>query len=263
MDSLKFVMRLNAASCVLFGLLFIMAPYAVATFLGDAPQIIITVLGFGLLGNGAHLIIASRRAQILENEIIWFSVGDFTWWLATLALVVANIWITTTWGIAVAVIVAVMVASLGVAQLWMLGLHAHGNTSKQHLKAFATSWMAFPLWVKVWLIFLNGVFLAAFALLPDRVAEVTLVAYFATAPLLAGQVGYDAGLRRILALGHLVPWIPLLLWLVMIPVTTSYTALLTITVAICLAFDINDLWLFIKGERAIVGAQISQMDKDT
>jgi hypothetical protein len=258
MDSLKFIMRLNAASCILFGLLFIVLPYAVTMFLGQVPQAIIIALGIGLLVNGAHLVFASRRTKIREAEVIWFSLGDFSWWLATLGLIVANVWITTPLGIAMAVIVATGVAGLGVAQLWILGLQLHGHTSKEHLKAFATSWMACPLWVKIWLIFLNGVFLAAFAFLPSRTAEVALVAYFATAPLLAGQIGYDGGLRRILALAHLVPWIPLLVWLVIAAHGTSYATLLTLTVAICLAFDINDLWLFIKGDRTVLGASSLQ-----
>lgn len=258
MDSLKFVMRLNASSCISFGLLFIGLPHVVTTFLGQVPQATITALGIGLLVNGAHLVVASRRTNIRQAEVIWFSLGDFSWWLATLGLIVANFWITTPLGITVAVIVAIGVACLGVAQLWILGLQSHGHTNREHLKAFATSWMAFPMWVKIWLIFLNGVFLAAFVYLPDRVAEVTLVAYCATAPLLAGQIGYDGGLRRILALAHLVPWIPLLLWFVIAADGTSYTTLLTLTVAICLAFDIHDLWLFIKGDRTVLGASSSQ-----
>lgn len=259
MDSLRFVMRLNAASCVLFGLLFIVLPQAIAASLGQVPQAIIVALGIGLLVNGAHLIVASRRSDLRKIEVIWFSLGDFGWWLTTLALIVADIWITTSSGIIVAVIVATVVAGLGVAQRWILGLHSHGNTNKEHLKALVTSWMSFPLWVKVWLIFLNGVFLTALIYLPDRVAEVTLIAYFATTPLLAGQVGYDGGLRRILALAHLVQWIPLLAWLVIIPDGTAYITPLTITVAICLTFDINDLWLFVKGERSVLGRPTSDI----
>jgi len=258
MDSLKLVMRLNAASCVSFGLLFVVIPQAVATFLGQIPQPIIIALGVGLLINGAHLGYASRRTDLRHSEVIWFSLGDFSWWLATLALIVADFWVTTPWGIAIAAIVATCVAGLGVAQLWILGLNLHGNTSKEHLKAFAASWMALPLWVKVWLVFLNGVFLAAFALLPDKVAFVTLIAYVATGPLLAGQVGYDGGLRRILGLAHLVPWVPFLAWLVVLPDQSIYSVILSITVAICLSFDIRDLWLFIKGDRAIVGASSAQ-----
>lgn len=239
MDSLKFIMRLNATSCISFGLLFAMVPHMIATFLGGVPKAVIVMLGIGLLANGVHLIVASRRTMVREIEVIWFSLGDFGWWLTTLALIVANFWITTTWGIAVAVIVATFVAGLGVAQLWTFGLQAHGHTNKQHLCAFVTSWLALPLWVKLWLALLNGIFIAAFAFLPDRISEVTLLAYVATAPLLAGQVGYDGGLRRILALTHLVPWIPLLAWLLLMPDWSTYSILLSMTVAICLALDIN------------------------
>ncbi|MEP1768734.1 MAG: hypothetical protein ABJJ53_19110 [Sulfitobacter sp.] len=254
MDRLKMVMRLNAVSCVSFGLLFIVLPQAVAGFLGDVPRAVILFLGLGLLGNGGHLSVASSRAGILKAEVIWFSLGDFLWWLASFGLIAAHIWITTPWGIFATVVVAVMVGALGVVQLWILGLRAHGNTVKEHFSAIGASWMALPLWVMVWLVMLNATFLAAFAFLPDRIGEVTLLAYVATAPLLAGQVGHDAGLRRILGLAHLVPWVPLLIWLVLVPPATPYTLLLTGVLAICLAFDVNDLRLFLKGDRKVLGA---------
>jgi hypothetical protein len=252
MDSLKFIMRWNAASCILFGLLFLALPEGVAAFLGAFPQAMVFVLGLGLMGNGVHLIAASRRAELRIPEVIWFSLGDLSWWLATLALIVANVWITSFAGIILAVIVATCVAGLGVTQLWMLGLHASGNTFNEHLKAIAVSWTALPLWVKVWLFLLNGVFLAAFVFLPSRVAEVALIAYVATGPLLAGQLGYDGGLRRILGLAHLVPWVPFLAWLIIMLDGTMFATILIIVVAICLAFDVRDVWLFVKGDRAIM-----------
>ena len=79
-----------------------------------------------------------------------------------------------------------------------------------------------------------------------------LIAYVATGPLLAGQLGYDGGLRRILGLAHLVPWVPLLAWLIISPDGTNFATILTIVVAICLAFDVRDVWLFVKGDRAIM-----------
>jgi hypothetical protein len=246
-------MRLNAMSCILFGIVFAVVPNVTAVFLGSMPKAVLVAIGIGLLANGGHLIVASRRAVISEFEVIWFSLGDFGWWLATLGLITANVWITTQWGIVAAVVVATFVAALGGAQLWIFGLQTHGHTGKQHLKAFATSWLALPLWVKLWLFFLNGVFIAGFAFLPERIGEVTLVAYIATAPLLAGQVGYDGGLRRILGVAHLVPWLPLLAWLLFVPEWSAYSVILSLCVAICLAFDINDLRLFLQGDRAIVG----------
>lgn len=256
-------MRINAASCISFGMLFAVLSNAVATFLGGTPKAVIIALGIGLLVNGFHLIVASRRSPVSETEVIWFSLGDFGWWLSTLALIAANVWITTTWGIVAAASVATFVAGLGIAQLWVFGLQAHGRSSKQHLKAFVASWFALPLWVKLWLVFLNGVFLSAFAFLPERIGEVTLLAYVATAPLLAGQIGYDGGLRRVLGLAHLVPWIPLLAWLLFLPEWSSYSIILSLTVAICLAFDVNDLRLFIGGDRAVVGRHQSEHKRNS
>ena len=132
MDSLKFVLRLNAASCISFGLLFVVLPQMVTSFLGSVPLWIIILLGVGLLGNGAFLIIASRRQTIRKGEVIWFSLGDLGWCLATFGLIAANLWITTAWCIALAVIVALVVAGLGIAQLWFF-MRSDGNTSTQHL----------------------------------------------------------------------------------------------------------------------------------
>ncbi|MEO9843664.1 MAG: hypothetical protein ABJ360_04995 [Roseobacter sp.] len=223
----------------------------VANFLGQVPEAILIAIGIVLIGNGTHLIMASLRKIPLVSEVIWFSLGDFCWWLATLFLIVADVWITSFWGVSAAALVAVAVATLGVLQLWELGLMKRGNTVHAHLIACGTSWFALPKWVKIWLVLLNGVFLTAFFFLPSRVGEVTVIAYIATAPLLAGQVGYDAGLRRILALSHLVPWLPLLVWLVFFAEQTLYSICLAVTVAICLAFDIYDVWLFLKGDRSL------------
>ncbi|MEO9822202.1 MAG: hypothetical protein ABJF79_17720, partial [Paracoccaceae bacterium] len=70
MDNLKFVLRLNAASCISFGLLFVVAPQVVAAFLGSIPPMIIFALGVGLLGNGAFLIAASLRKTLRKGEVI-------------------------------------------------------------------------------------------------------------------------------------------------------------------------------------------------
>lgn len=253
MHSLKFLMRINATSCIAFGFLFAINPHPVATFLGAVPEEVIFGLAILLLVNGAHLVSASRRTSVRTVEVIWFSLGDFGWWLSTLLLIAANLWITSTAGIVVAIIVAIFVATLGVAQLWALGLQAHGRGITDHLRAIATSWKALPLWVKLWLFLLNAVFLAAAAVLPETTGAVALLAYVATGPLLAGQIGYDGGLRRILGLGHLVPWVPLLACLLLVAPGSAYGTLLSLTVAICLAFDVYDLGRFLKGDRAVIG----------
>jgi hypothetical protein len=44
MDSLKFILRLNAASCMSFGLLFAIFPQMIAVFLGAVPKAVILLL---------------------------------------------------------------------------------------------------------------------------------------------------------------------------------------------------------------------------
>jgi hypothetical protein len=254
MNSQKIILRINAASCLAFGVLFVVAAANVAGFLGEVPVIVIQVIGVGLLANGVLLIWASSRKSTSQLDIIWFSLGDFSWWLATLALIAAKIWITTQAGIIAALIVGLLVAFLGVMQLWALGLQNQGTSSAVHLQLIVKSWLALPNWVKIWLTGLNLVFLSVFSFWPDSLAVVTLLAYVATIPLLAGQIAYDGGLRRILGVGHLIPWLPLLYWLVLHAEQQIFVVLLGVMLVICLAFDLLDVWRFWRGERDIIGS---------
>lgn len=190
---------------------------------------------------------------------VWFSLGDLAWWLATLSLIAAGTWITTPVGITLALGVAFCVAGLGCAQLFWLGLDRSGLTGREHWRRIARSWLSLPLWVKVWLLVLDAVFLSAPALLPTNVAGVVLLAYLASGPLLLGLVVLEGGLTRVLGLGHLVPWTPMLVWLVIWMadaevdgLTMSYAATLAAVTSICLAFDVYDLWRWSRGERGII-----------
>ncbi len=262
MKTLKTILRINAASCLLFGSLFTLVPDTVGQFLGTVPTKIVFVLGIGLILNGLHLLGAAARKNLHHLEVIWFSLGDFIWWLTSLFLIAAGQWVTTPSGIILGFMVGVFVAGLGVAQLWMLGLKSHRTTSANHFAAIINSWRAIPTWVKIWLFFLNAVFIYAIALWPDRISTVTLVAYVATAPLLMAQMAYDGGLRRILGLAHLVPWVPLLLWLFVEGNAQIYTWVLGGVLAVCLSLDVLDVVKFWRGERSIIGSQRSPRDRE-
>ena len=80
-------------------------------------------------------------------------------------------------------------------------------------KDVAKSWMALKTWVKIWLVFLNIVLIGSFAFLHDPAGRWTAVAYIAAAPILVAIMVPMRGLSRILGLGHIVPWIPLLIYL--------------------------------------------------
>ncbi len=118
--------------------------------------------------------------------------------------------------------------------------------------ALLRSWLALKTWVKLWLFVLNAVFLAAFTFVPEPLAVWTLVAYVAAGPALAAIMIPQRGLTRLLGLGHLVPWTPLVAYLVARlfsdlagprlrvedrPALTGYAVLLATVTLACLAFD--------------------------
>lgn len=120
MLSLQNVMGANAMSCLVFGVLFALQPNLVATFLGGesaAPQLYIMILGILLILNGLHLLWASKISLPKKALVLYFSVGDFIWVVASVALVILGVWITTNIGIIVTCVVATMVGLFGVLQM--------------------------------------------------------------------------------------------------------------------------------------------------
>lgn len=115
---LKTVLRLNAASCLGFGVLFLAAPGAVRAVLGSAPALVIAAIGAVLVLNGAHLMLASSRPA-RPAELRYFAAGDVAWVAGTLGLAASGLWITEPGGIAATVAVAAMVGCFGLLQ-WRL-----------------------------------------------------------------------------------------------------------------------------------------------
>ncbi|MDG2002649.1 MAG: hypothetical protein P8J20_04890 [Novosphingobium sp.] len=112
-------MRLNALSCIGFGALFALLPNPVAAFLSDTPVPAHLLLGLGvvLVLNGLHILWAARQLDRARKWRIYFSLGDFAWVGGTAALIVAELWITTTPGVVAAIAVAAVVGFFGVRQL--------------------------------------------------------------------------------------------------------------------------------------------------
>jgi hypothetical protein len=260
MPSLRPLLRLNAASCLGFGLVFVGSPEAVAGFLGAPPRGAILLIGVALIVNGIHLVIAARRPLLSRAEMIWFSLGDLAWWLMSLGLIASGTWVTSPAGVLATALVAAAVAGLGLGQLWHLGLDASGLGPSAHAARIVASWRGLPGWVKVWLLALNAVFLSATAFVPSDLAQVVLVAYVASGPLLAGFAFIEGGLTRAMGLGHLLPWTPMLVWLldalgrgVLPPAQAIYALCLTAAIIVCLGFDLADLVRWWRGERAPIG----------
>lgn len=125
------------------------------------------------------------------------------------------------------------------------------------------------LWVKSWLFLLNAVFLAAFAFTNDPAATWILVGYVASGPLLAWIMIRQRGLTRLLGVAHLIPWTPLLLYLILrvcsdiagplvsmstSPALATYLYVLLACLLVCLALDTWDVIRYLRGERYVLGS---------
>lgn len=258
MARLRFILRLNAASCLFFGAWFVMFPAEIGIFLGDMPSLAVRLIGVGLFGNGAHLVVAAARHILRRNEVLWFSAGDLLWGVLTALLLTSNLWITTPAGYSAAAVVAMAVSALGLVQLWQIGQANAGLDARAYCRQMGQSWLAMPRWVKLWLFFLNGVFLAGFAF--DPFVRIVGIAYIASGPALLALVFRQGGLTRATGLGHLVAWMPLFVWLSDWLLQTGgsiaeilYAAVLWGSLVVCLAFDLYDLLRWAKGERSILG----------
>lgn len=278
MFALRVALRLNALSCVLFGIAFVVWPASIAEGLGDVPVTWLYLAGTLLLINGSHLVIASMRSFPSVPEVLYLSTGDILWFYGSLVLVAANTFITTPGGQLMTMIVASVVLVLGLAQIWLLAdtlqqeSRSNVRTVPQpdsllpphysRLGAIVASWISIKGWIKAWLFLLNGIFLAAVASLPDQSARWVLAAYVATVPLLAGMIIWQRGLTRLLGIAHLIPWLPLVLYIAMciaggtlsVGLRTYLAVLLAATIA-CLVMDIYDCWRWLKGERFRFGSR--------
>ncbi len=116
MKTLSTTLRLNAASCLLFGLLFAFAPDWTSSLIGNSAPFILRIIGLGLILNGVHLLFAASRSKIICPELLYFVLGDFAWVIATVALLILGVGVTTAVGVVAAILVAITVGSLGFMQ---------------------------------------------------------------------------------------------------------------------------------------------------
>ena len=111
---------MNAVSCLIFGIVFVIWPYSVAVFLAEenvAPIEVVVVLGIVLILNGLHLIWAARQRQPGKQLALYFSIGDFAWVIGSLALMTTGYWVSTSHGLLAAGAVTLVVGALGTMQL--------------------------------------------------------------------------------------------------------------------------------------------------
>ncbi len=133
MITLRNVLKANAVSCIIFGLIFLIIPAKTAHFLSQtnpAPNLLISLIGIILIINGLHLVWASVQATHSKPTILYFSSNDFIWVALSIALIIGKVWITTPKGIAATLAIAMMVGVLGALQFGLLKKHLPNQHSR-------------------------------------------------------------------------------------------------------------------------------------
>lgn len=118
LEKLRFVLRLNALSCIGFGVVFGLASDQVSFFLSEAPHLStwIFYIGLGLIANGLHLIVASTRAKLEPVEVGYFILGDALWLIVSAAVLLLTSHISCSDGQLATFAVAVLVGTFGYYQ---------------------------------------------------------------------------------------------------------------------------------------------------
>ena len=120
MVTLQTVLRMNASTCIGFGVLFTVIPDSLARFLSatsPAPGYVLLILGLGLIAQGIHLIWTSFQIQPSKALILYFSMGDFIWTMASVLLILLGVWVNSPLGVLYTGLVALIVGLLGVMQI--------------------------------------------------------------------------------------------------------------------------------------------------
>ena len=116
MKMLKTTMMLNAGSCIIFGLIFVLASSSVNSFIGNQYAWLTPLVGAVLIVNGVHLFWASQRVKPVCMEILYFIAGDLAWVIASIIFVTFGVVVTTASGMFSALVIALAVGGFAVFQ---------------------------------------------------------------------------------------------------------------------------------------------------
>ena len=251
-------------------------PAPVAGFLGVSSASAVLLIGVGLLVYGGHLVVASWRTSVRPREIYYFSTGDLLWVTVTLALVASDSLLTTPSSVAVSLAVAAFVGTRGRAPVVgpVKGAHA-GDAGRpfvespdgrqRHCRVLAVD----EAMGQVLVVRGQCRVPARLGLLARTPRALHARRIRGIRPVAGGHHGPSAGLTRLLGVAHVIPWIPLVAYVALrlstgvvgpqlsraaMPGQWSYAVVLLVTVGICLALDIADVWRWYGDERYRLGS---------
>ncbi len=118
---------------------------------------------------------------------------------------------------------------------------------------FFVELMQQPIWIPIWLFFLMIINVASLGFWHEPLAKLIFITFIISAMLMMGLYS-RFGFEKILGLGHIL-WVPLLVYvLTQLPIVEasfkSYLVVLSISLAISLAFDITDVWKYFTNRKS-------------
>ena len=118
---------------------------------------------------------------------------------------------------------------------------------------FFVELMQQPVWIPIWLFFLMIINLASLGFWHEPLAKLIFITFMISAMLMMGLYS-RFGFEKILGLGHIL-WVPLLVYVLMqLPIVEVsfkiYLVVLSISIAISLAFDIIDVWKYFTNRKS-------------
>lgn len=229
---------------------------------------LLRAIGGALLLFGLAVGILAWQRHPDRLAVTAVSLADAAWVVGSGALLLFGADGLTSGARWVVAAVAIVVATFGLAQY--LCLRAHRSAGGRDLGGrIVRSWASLETWVKMWLFWLNAVFLGALLFVDTPIGRWTVLAYLGAAPFLASMMIAQRGLTRLLGLAHLLPWAPLLAYLLLRvatgrlgpqltstsdPALFGYVCLLLLTLTVCLGFDFYDVVRWLRGERYVLGS---------
>jgi signal transduction histidine kinase len=104
-----------------------------------------------------------------------------------------------------------------------------------------------PVWIPIWVFYLMVINIVSVGFWDEPLAKLIFITFMISAMLMMGLYS-RFGFEKILGLGHIV-WVPLLVYVLMqLPAVDasfkSYLVVLSVSIAISLAFDIIDVWKY-------------------
>jgi len=112
---------------------------------------------------------------------------------------------------------------------------------------FFVELMQQPVWIPIWVFYLMVINMVSVGFWDEPLAKLIFITFMISAMLMMGLYS-RFGFEKILGLGHIV-WVPLLVYVLMqLPAVEasfkSYLVVLSVSIAISLAFDIIDVWKY-------------------